>query len=194
MRRHPKPNLNRKEAAEQLTHLEKLENHHKMRSFLRAVYSDVASAAKLLVADRTCIHYRSSIGETVFHYLVIENQIDLAGKLLDWGSNIDTQDNFGSTPVMHAVILHNLELVKWLTARGASLDFKTVNHDTALSYATSNKGAKIFDFLISLPRKNPIDFYYTDSDAQTVHTDTTLVMREQLITLGLTKRFDDLGI
>jgi hypothetical protein len=191
MRRHPKPNLNRKDVPHKLTHEEKLEQHQKMRQFLRTVYSDLSAAEKMFMADRNCLKYRSSIGETAFQYVVLENQIDLAGKLLDWGSDINTQDDFGSTPLIHAVFLHNLEMVKWLASRGAALEFKTVNHDTALSYAALNKDVEIFDFLISLPRKEPIDYYYSDSDAEQVYTDTTLPMRDQLIKLGLSKRFED---
>lgn len=167
-------------------------NHQKNREFLAAAYDDMSKAEQMLKADPQFLHYRSSIGETVFHYLVIENEIEKAAKLLSWGADINTQDNFGATPLLHAVMLSNLNLVKWLVQRGAILEPKNINGETALVHATSNERAAIFQFLISLPREHPIDAYYDDFTAQKIYDNEELVMRSYLIELGLTKRFNDL--
>jgi ankyrin repeat protein len=169
-----------------------LTNHEKNREFLATVYTDMPKAEQMLKADPQFLHYRSSVGETPFHYLVIENEVEKAAKLLDWGADINTQDNFGATPLSRAIMLGNLNLVKWLVQQGASLEPKDINGETALAYATSNEKAAIFQFLISLPRKHPIDAYYDDLTARGIYDNEELVMRSHLIELGLTKRFDDL--
>lgn len=164
-------------------------NRQKNREFLEAVYRDLSEAERLLKADPQFLHYRSIAGETPFHYLIVESEIEKAAQLLDWGADINTQDNFGATPLAHAVMLGNLNTVKWLTQHGASLEPKNVNDETVLVCATSNKKAGIFQFLISLPRKHPIDYYYDDLTADQIFEDKELVMRAYLISLGLTERF-----
>ena len=75
-------------------------NHKKQREFLYAVYRSAAEADRLLAADPNFLHYRSVAGETTFHYLIVESEIELAATLLDRGADIDTQDTFGATPLM----------------------------------------------------------------------------------------------
>src|SRR5579872_3959687 len=140
----------------------KTQNHEKNREFLAAVYRDVSEAKQLLKADPQFLHYRSSVGETPFHYLIVESDIERAARLLEWGADINTRDDFGATPLMHAVMLGNLDVVRWLVEHGASLEPKNVNEETALSLATSNERAAIFQFLMKIPRKEPIDYYYDD--------------------------------
>jgi ankyrin repeat protein len=165
------------------------QDHEKNRQFLASVYEDISRAKQLLEVDPQFLHYRSIAGETPFHYLIVESDIERASKLLDWGADINTQDDFGATPLAHAVMLGHLEVVKWLVQHGASLELKNVNGETALALATSNEKAAIFQFLISLPRKHPIDYYYDDLTAQELYENKELVMRSHLISLGLRERY-----
>ncbi|HTA95276.1 MAG TPA: ankyrin repeat domain-containing protein [Verrucomicrobiae bacterium] len=164
-------------------------NHQKNREFLTAIYRDMSEAERLFKADSQFLHYRSMIGETPFHYVIVESDIEKADKLLGWGADINTQNDFGTTPLMSAVTLGELNVVKWLVQHGANLELKNVNGETALASATSNEKAGLFQFLILLPRKHPIDFYYDDLSAHDVFEDKDLVMRNYLISLGLTERF-----
>jgi ankyrin repeat protein len=91
---------------------------------------------------------------------------------------------------MHAVTLGNLDVVRWLVEHGASLEFKNDNEETALALATSNEKAAIFQYLIKIPRKHPIDYYYDDLAAHELMNNEELVMRDYMIGLGLTRRFD----
>ena len=168
-----------------------LENHEKQREFLAAMYEDAARAQRLLKSDPQFLHYRSGIGETAFHYLVIEGERDRCGQLLEWGANINTQDNFGTTPLMSAVRLKNLEMVRWLVESGASLEPKNEHDETALALATSNEAAAIFQYLIAQPRKHSINYYYDDFLAYSIVTSSDLVMKDYLVSLGLTERSGD---
>ena len=167
-------------------------NNYKQREFLSAVYDDLAKSLALLTHDSNCIHYRDSVGETAFHYLIIEGELERAEVLLEWGADVNTQCDFGATPLIHAVQLGRFEIVEWLVENGASLEFKDSIGATALSAATGDgkRKASIFQFLISKPRANPIDFYYDDDAAEDVFRNPDLVMRQRLIDLGLSRRRD----
>lgn len=91
---------------------------------------------------------------------------------------------------MHAVMLGNLEAVRWLISRGASLELKSEIGETALSLATSNETAGIFQFLNSCPRKYPIAYYYSDLQAHDVVQNEDLVMKDYLVSLGLVDPYD----
>ena len=163
----------------------------RQRRLAQAVFSDVNQAKAEVQRDPSLLHARDGVGETAFHYVVVENRLDLAQHLLDWGSDINTRDHSGATPLMHAVQLGYLDLVKWLIQHGADLDLKDENEETALSKATKNDRAEIFNFLLALPRKHDIDFYYDDLSAHDVFENRTLAMRETLIQLGLSERFKE---
>ena len=110
-------------------------DHEKNRQFLAAIYESASKAERLVRIDPSFLHYRSSIGETPFHYLVVESDIERAAKLLDWGADVDTQDDFGATPLMSAVILGELALVKWLVERGANLELKNINGENGPGFS-----------------------------------------------------------
>lgn len=158
--------------------------------FLRALFSDFAEAEQLVKINTRLLHLRSSLGETAFHYLIIEAELEGAKRLADWGSDINTQDDFGMTPLMHAVTIGNLDAVRWLISRGASLEHKSKIDETALSLATSNETAAIFQVLIACPRKHPIAYYYSDLKAQLVVESEELVMKDYLVSLGLVDPYE----
>lgn len=161
----------------------------RQRQLVEACFADPEQAKTLLKQSPDLIHCRDTVGETAFHYVVVEERLDLAELLLSAGADINTQTCFGDTPLMHAAMLGNLELVRWLVSRGATLEPKNVNGESVLVTAASNERAEIFEFLIQLPRQHPIDFYFDDLTAQRIFDGADLVMREQLLQLGLTARF-----
>lgn len=167
-----------------------MRNRQKQRELVDACFHDVAAAEMLVRRDPNYVQYRDGVGETAFHYVVVENRIDLAAALLNLGSAIDTQDESGATPLMHSVMLGYEELVHWLVLNGAALEPRNENGETALALATGNDKQAIFRLLIALPRKHSIDFYYDDLSAQSVFENESLAMRDELMRLGLSKRFD----
>lgn len=161
------------------------EEKRKQRYLVSACFQDAALAKQIFTVDPQAVHCRDGVGETAFHYVVVESRIDLAILLLQAGSDINSATLFGHTPLMSAVQLGNIELVRWLIDNGASLDPKTVNDDTALSYATFGKHREIFDFLIGLKRNHPIDYYFDYLDAAEILRDKTHPMHADLANLGL---------
>lgn len=161
------------------------EDKRRQRHLVSACFHDTALAKQILTVDPQAVHCRDGVGETAFHYVVVESRIDLAELLLKAGSNINSATLFGATPLISAVQLGNIDMVRWLVDHGASLDPKTVNEDTALSYAAAAKHREIFDFLISLKRNHPIDYYFDYLEAAAILRDKTHPMRAELVSLGL---------
>ena len=158
------------------------------RCFRKLAFSDIESAIKAVKEDPSLLNVRDGVGETVFHYVVIENRIDLAQKLLDAGSNVDATEYWHTSPLMNAAELGYLEMVKWLVRNGADIDLKDDFEDTALSKSTRNDRRDVFDFLISLVRDRDINFYYDCCSAEDVFDNKDLVMRDKLLSLGLKRR------
>lgn len=167
---------------------EQLAERARQQELLEACFADPEQAKSLIERCPDLVHCRDTVGETAFHYVVVEDRIDLAELLLAVGSGLNTQTRFGSTPLMDAVQCGYLDMTRWLIGKGADLETKDSLEETALVKATENDRAPLFDFLIGLPRTHPIDFYYDDLSARRVYDDKSLVMREQLLQLGLTAR------
>ena len=124
----------------------------KQRKLLQVAFSDLGQAKTEVQQDPSLLHARDGVGETAFHYAVVENRLDVATALLEWGSEINTSDHSSATPLMHAVELGYLEMVTWLVQNGANIDLKDESGETALSKATRNDREAIFNLLVSLPK------------------------------------------
>lgn len=61
------------------------EEHDEYYQLLRALFNDFNEAEQLAKNNSRLMHLRSSVGETAFHYLIIEAQLEGAKKLADWG-------------------------------------------------------------------------------------------------------------
>jgi ankyrin repeat protein len=159
----------------------------RQKNFFNLVFTSIEDALELARTDPSLLNIRDGVGETAFHYVVVENRLDLAEKLLQIGSVVNTQDHAGTTPLMHAVILGYYDMAKWLVLMGADINFKDDLNETALSKAAQNESWRIFDVLISLAQKD-INFYFDDFTAQDVLNNNDLLMRDKLISLGLKQR------
>lgn len=65
----------------------------------------------------------------------IYNQTQIAATLIAFGASLEHQDNFGQTPLMHAVMNCNIKITKLLIDLGANI------------FATDTKGNNILDLL-----------------------------------------------
>ena len=78
-------------------------------AFRDAVLTDRATALKMLAADPSLLHRKSSVGETALHGCAVENQIDAVAWLLSRGASLNTATDFGDTPLSHAAQLGYVE-------------------------------------------------------------------------------------
>jgi ankyrin repeat protein len=82
-------------------------------------------AEDLLNANPSLFDLRNSIGETVLHFLAVENDIQGVEWLHDRGFSLDTKNRFGEPLVFEAADFGHKELVLWLAHHGA--DFSVVD-------------------------------------------------------------------
>jgi len=86
--------------------------------------------------------------------LTVERQrFDLAKQFIEAGADVNYRysltrnDADGMTPLLYASKWGNLEIVKLLVEKGANVNIKAVNGDTALAIARKNNNDEIYNYL-----------------------------------------------
>lgn len=101
---------------------------------IAAFCRSVDDGKRLLDAEPALINERTRLGETVLHYLTVENQLAAVSALVeDWQANINTLNDFGASPLSEATSLGYVELVKYLVSKGARL--KVENQQDSVLHA-----------------------------------------------------------
>ena len=129
--------------------------------FIKIVLKDLNAAENLLKEEPDLIDATNSIGETVFHYLVVENRLDEVRWLLKNGSKINTTNDFGNTPLSEAASLGYKEMCNFLIKKGADHKIRSENDDTALSEAATRDKIEIVNMLLDLvaPEDKLTDYF-----------------------------------
>ena len=87
------------------------------------------STAQSLVSEHPEIRaLRNGIGETVLHYLAVENDIDGIKWLYNKGFGINVKNDFGTPVVFEVAQLNYKELVLWFISNG--VDMAAVNNES----------------------------------------------------------------
>src|SRR5262245_691077 len=90
--------------------------------FRDVVYSgDFAEAASLLSEKPALLHMMNGIGETVLHFLAVENDREGVSWLHANGADLDTKNVFGRPVLFEVASLGYKELFRWFTDNGANL-------------------------------------------------------------------------
>lgn len=71
-----------------------------------------------------CMMSRTGIGETMLHWYAIEGSASVLEKLITLGFDINTQNEFGQTPIMEASEVGKWDNVKVLLKHNAKLEVK----------------------------------------------------------------------
>lgn len=99
--------------------------NERARHLVRMFFSSVEDGRKALLADPSLIDERSGLGETVLHYLAVEDQLDAVKFLVEEKkAEVNTLNDFGDSPLSEAAELGHVELVKYLLEKGAMLKLK----------------------------------------------------------------------
>ncbi len=126
----------------------KRESDPRFYALRNAAESNLAQAQELVDQDPTIVAARNSIDETAFHFLVVENDRQAAQWLLEHGSEINTRDHCGESPLMAAALLGHLEMCRFLLARGADHKRQDQEGDTALSKAARAGEQAVVELLL----------------------------------------------
>ncbi len=87
-----------------------------------AAYADLPLARKLIQNDPSIVTAKNSIGETAFHFLVVENQFEAVEFLVRHGSDINNRNDFGTPAIVEAAQLGYVEMIDLLLNLGAGVD------------------------------------------------------------------------
>ncbi|MEO7720102.1 MAG: ankyrin repeat domain-containing protein [Capsulimonas sp.] len=113
-----------------------------------AACSDIDAAAALIESDPTILDARNSIGETAFHYIVAENEVEVARWMLERGSDVNTRNSFGATPLVEAAGLGYLNMCKLLLKHNADLKMQNDCGDTAIATAAEHGKVAVMKYLM----------------------------------------------
>jgi len=106
------------------------------------------AALAMLKAHPDLLTAKTSTGETALQYLVVENYLDGVTFLVGQGADVNTQNDFGGTPLMDAAQLNYVDMCRFLIGRGARVNVKDIESETALFRAAAAGAIVILDLLI----------------------------------------------
>lgn len=92
---------------------------YKLRNAVLA--HDFRAAEGLLRKDPGLIELRNAIGETVLHYLAVENAAEGVAWLHRKGADLDTKSKFGTPVLFEVAQLGYKELFAWFVEQGANI-------------------------------------------------------------------------
>ena len=90
---------------------------------------------------------RNSIGETVLHFLVVENNIEGVRWLAKNGFDPHVENEFGQSTLFEAASLEYFPMVDWLLENGADLEHKDQNGDNIYAYLEDMEKSKSIEYL-----------------------------------------------
>jgi ankyrin repeat protein len=109
-------------------------------------------AADMLHREPSLLKLSNAIGETVLHFLAVENHTEGVAWLHHQGSPIDTKNKFGIPVLFEVASLQNKELFKWFVEKGADIQ------------ATNSEGQDIVEHLLEFDDTEMADWVRTVMD------------------------------
>lgn len=115
---------------------------------IQAVMEEDKKKLEQLVAEGADIDEKDAEGYTALQYAVSWGDIETAKWLIENGSNVNSTDNWGSTPLMNAVYnVADVELVELLLTNGADKTLEDSEGKTAYDYAVEIRDPELRDLL-----------------------------------------------
>src|SRR5580704_10495551 len=103
------------------------------------VYSkEYVSAERLIAENPNLRDQTNSIGETVLHFLAIENDIEGVAWLYSRGASLMTKNRFGTPMVFEVAGLGHKDLLLWLAQHGA--DFSVMDNENRSMFEYLRRG------------------------------------------------------
>ena len=99
-----------------------------LNEFMAAAVQDQPKARRMLKRRPELLRADYSLGETVLHFLAIENYTEAVRFLAQAGADVNTKNKFGDTPLISAAQLGHEEMVRILLQFGAKFE-RAVHYD-----------------------------------------------------------------
>jgi len=88
---------------------------------------DFSAATSLVSNEPGLVHERNRLGETVLHFLAIENNQAAVQWLLGHGAELNVRNEFGTPLLFEVAVLGYRDLLVWLVEHGANLKSKSTD-------------------------------------------------------------------
>lgn len=103
---------------------------------------DFEHAERLLAATPALFDLTNSIGETVLHFLAVENDAEGVAWLHARGFSLNTKNRFGSPMVFEVASLGHRDLLLWLGRNGTNLSVVDNRQRNILDYLRKSNDEK----------------------------------------------------
>lgn len=123
--------------------------HSEFWSLLKLAWDDSSQFTELVKRNGDILFMTGPHEETLFHYLVVEEQLEAAKRLRALGATLDSRNEFGATPLIDAASIGALATVQFLVSEGSNINAVDENRESALFHAAVGKHREVFEFLVS---------------------------------------------
>lgn len=112
-----------------------------------------SEASILLKEESELVDVRNGIGETVLHFLAVENDIEGVAWLKSRGFDLDCKNEFGVPVVFEVAQLGYRELLEWFQKHGANLFAKDNENQSIIEYLKEYDEIEMICFAESILNK-----------------------------------------
>ena len=99
------------------------------------VYAGNFDGAKSLIeSEPEILNFRNGIGETVLHFVAVENDLRGVAWLHAQGSDINAKNEFGTPVIFEVAQLDYQALYEWFVATGVDTDARDASGNTLVEY------------------------------------------------------------
>ena len=110
---------------------------------------DFISAASFIQTDPALITKTNGIGETVLHFLAVENDALGVAWLHDHGADLNCENDFGIAAWFEAAQLGYRELLLWFVQAGVNLNATDRAAQGILTFLTAMGESEMVEFVVS---------------------------------------------
>lgn len=104
-------------------------------AFRNAVYAgDFALADQMVRQEPGLLHLTDSLGETVLHFLAVENDAEGVAWLYARGADLDTKNKFGDPVIFEVASLDYRDLFDWFVSKGADIKARNARDQDLVLY------------------------------------------------------------
>lgn len=144
----------------------------------------------MLKKDPSLLGAKDGLGETALHYLTVENDLEKVEWLFAKGADLNTQNDFGDTPLMDAASLGYVQMTSFLLANGADIRVRNRNDETAVSKIAANgppkpKTGAMLGLLLDHARDVEINSLFSDLDVANARMNLSEEELQVLVDRGL---------
>jgi len=116
--------------------------------------SDSPIDCEWLKLNPLALEMKDGLGETVLHYLAVENNPDGIKKLIAVGATVNTQNVFGNTPIMESSQLGYRNIIALLYSSGADINIKNKKGNDIFEHLEEYNKQKMIEYLKNLKKQS----------------------------------------